>query len=212
MEIGMAPTQDCFCAIWTETAVVDSVWEANTDLWSDLYTVAAIVHLVCQMHVFIYQFLNASYTVECLCVCVCRSEDYLQESGLSFHHVGPKNWAQVGKSGSKHLYLLSDLAGSTPTHFKVPFYLCVCVSTYVWVSMPMEASNVGVAGAGITSGCELSEMNAGKLTTSSEIALSVHNCWASFPVFCCITCLYKIYILLGLELERRFKTCMKSTI
>lgn len=25
--------------------------------------------------------------------------------------------------------------------------------------MPMEASNVGVAGAGITSGCELSEMN-----------------------------------------------------
>lgn len=42
--------------------------------------------------------------------------------------------------------------------------------------MPMEASNVAVAGAEITSGCELSEMNAEKLTTSSEIALSVHNC------------------------------------
>lgn len=42
--------------------------------------------------------------------------------------------------------------------------------------MPMEASNVGIARAGITSGCELSEMNAGKLTRSSEIAVSAHNC------------------------------------
>lgn len=47
-----------------------------------------------------------------MCVCVCvhvtaylwRAEDHFQESILSFHYVGPRDWTQVVRLGSKYLY------------------------------------------------------------------------------------------------------------
>lgn len=45
------------------------------------------------------------------CLHVLRSEGNLQESVLSFHHVGPEDRTQVVRFGGKHLYLLSPLSG-----------------------------------------------------------------------------------------------------
>jgi hypothetical protein len=47
-----------------------------------------------------------------VCMCV-HAIIHVEVSGslFSFHHVGPGNWTQVIRHGSKHLYLLSHLVG-----------------------------------------------------------------------------------------------------
>lgn len=40
-----------------------------------------------------------------------RSDDNIQESVLSFHHVCPGNQTQMSRRGSKHLYPLGHLTG-----------------------------------------------------------------------------------------------------
>ena len=40
----------------------------------------------------------------CVCVCVCRSEDNLQMSVFSLHHVRPRDWTHVNRFDSKCSY------------------------------------------------------------------------------------------------------------
>lgn len=53
----------------------------------------------------------------CRCVCICvvvhvsKLEDNVQKSVLCFISIGPRNQTQTVGLGSKHLYLLSHLAG-----------------------------------------------------------------------------------------------------
>lgn len=44
-----------------------------------------------------------------------KSEDNLLRSGLSFHHVGPRNQTQVFRPNSKCLYPLTHLTGHDST-------------------------------------------------------------------------------------------------
>ena len=66
-------------------------------------------------------FINCVYLFVCLLLCMCafmpaslsaHEEVWgLQEPVFSSHYVGPGDQRQVGRSGSRHLYLLSHLAG-----------------------------------------------------------------------------------------------------
>lgn len=68
---------------------------------------------------YIFLLLHFVYLL-CVCIYVCaftvccavlwRSKDNLQESFLSFHHMGPGDPTQVMKIGGKYLYLPSCLA------------------------------------------------------------------------------------------------------
>lgn len=55
-----------------------------------------------------FAFLTFLLFVVCVCgylhMCVSRSEDSFQESGLAFHHVGAKDQTQAIKLDGKHLY------------------------------------------------------------------------------------------------------------
>lgn len=42
--------------------------------------------------------------------CLWRSENNLQEPGLSFHHVGPKDGSLLFRLGGRHPHLLKHLA------------------------------------------------------------------------------------------------------
>lgn len=69
----------------------------------------------------------------CTCVYICaritvqgwRSEDSLQESVLSFDHVGPGNWAWLIRLGSKSP-LPADLAHGV-INFSPQFCVCICM-------------------------------------------------------------------------------------
>lgn len=53
------------------------------------------------------------YLSICICVCsyILRSEDTLQESLLSFHHMGPGDWTQIIRLGSRTLPTYPSLPG-----------------------------------------------------------------------------------------------------
>lgn len=55
----------------------------------------------------IFPFKN--YYIYLFLLCACRSEGILQDLVLSFYHVGPKDWTQVVRFGSKSLYPHSHL-------------------------------------------------------------------------------------------------------
>lgn len=50
--------------------------------------------------------------------CMERSEDSCPELVFSFHHVGPKDWAQSIHLDCRHLYELSHLPGPWVSSFK----------------------------------------------------------------------------------------------
>lgn len=52
-------------------------------------------------------------------VLVWRSEDNLEEFTLFFHHIGPRNWTQIVRLGSKYLDLLSCHHSPLYLHFSL---------------------------------------------------------------------------------------------
>ena len=61
---------------------------------------------------------------------VCKSEDKLLESVLSFHQWGPSGLAQVTSLGIKYPYLLSHLAASPFIYIYIDVYLFACTLSF----------------------------------------------------------------------------------
>jgi hypothetical protein len=61
---------------------------------------------------------------------VCKSEDNLLESVLSFHQWGPSGLAQVTSLGIKYPYLLSHLAASPFIYIYIDVYLFACTLSF----------------------------------------------------------------------------------
>lgn len=70
---------------------------------------------------------------------ICRSEDNLQELGLSFHRVGSKDRTQLLRRGLKHLCLLSNSLAQDFLTFQTGIPLGLCAMFSLAILELMEA-------------------------------------------------------------------------
>ena len=88
-----------------------------------LLTKCFIVFISCILYLFcVYVWETHLTTWEHVMACTMRSQDKLQESALSFHHVSPRNQTQIIRSGGKYLFppncLADCLAGPHSVSYK----------------------------------------------------------------------------------------------